>query len=104
LNDPTSPPPVPVASACNMLDNTILDVFYPCTCEVTRVRMRHAEPYANTFSPRIHFSHDLDLTVTLRDVHLIDANCVDPNIAGLMFVTQIAKGVMQTNGDEKVFV
>ena len=72
------------------------------TC--TRAGRRHAEPDANVFGTRIHFSHDFDLTVALWNICLIHADSVDPNIAGLMLVTQIAKGVVQIDRDEKVFM
>ena len=104
MNDPTPPPPVPDTFTCDMLDDIILDVLYPCTCEVSCAGKGHAEPYVNAFGACIHFSHDLDLTVALRDVCLIDADRVDPHIAGLIFMTQIAKGVMQIKRDEKVLM
>ena len=104
LNDPTSPPPVPVGFASDMLHNIISDVLYPCTREITCAGWRHAKPYADTFGVRIHFSHDSDLAVALLDVRLVDANCVDPYIAGLMSATQIAKGIMQIKRDEEVQV
>jgi hypothetical protein len=87
-----------------MLDNIVFDVLYPCTCEITRAGRGHAESYANAFGTRIHFSHDLDLTVALCDVCLIDANRVDPYIARLMSMTQIAKSIMQIKRDEKVLM
>lgn len=104
MYDPTSPPPIPSASTCDMLDNIVLDVLCLCTCKVARARRRHAEPYANTLGARIHFSHDLDLTVTLRDVQLIDANRIYPYIAGLMFATQISERAMQIKRNEKVLM
>ena len=104
MNNPTSLPPVSVASARNMLDNIIFDVLYPRICEITRARRRHAEPYADAFGMRIHFSHDFDLAVALWNILLIDANRVDPYVATLMSVTQITEGVMKIKRDEKVLV
>lgn len=78
LNNPTAPPPVPVGFACDLLHNIVFDVLYPCTSEITCAGRRHAEPYANTCGVRIHFSHNFDLTVALRDIFLVDANRVDP--------------------------
>lgn len=94
LDDPTSPPPVPVGFAYDMLDNIISDVLYLCTGEIARAGRRHAEPYADTFGVCIHVSHESDLAVALCDVQLIDANRVDPYVAGLMFVTKVAEGVV----------
>jgi hypothetical protein len=104
LNNPTPPPPVPVGLACDVLHNIISDVLYSCTGEITCAGRRHAEPYADAFGMRIHFSHDFDLAVALWNILLIDANRVDPYVATLMSVTQITEGVMKIKRDEKVLV
>jgi len=60
--------------------------------------------HMQTLSACAYTFHDFDLAVALWKIRLVYANSVNPDIARLMFATQVPEGVVQINRDEKVLV